>query len=316
LFALSAIVPAKAQTCLTQSQITAPERDGLASVARKLVSDSLAGRVSAVQATSTDDLQKDFSGVGAAIAALQGSSGGVVTVREEYILEVPAHPADDSGQFDCASSGPLRVSFHLPGLKPGRYAVVFTHVTGTPEPRQVSLVLQDISGWKLAGFFQKPLVQSSRDGLWYWQLARQLSARRENWDATLAYQLAQQLDAPVEFFSSANLEKLTTELASAQPADFPTADKPLQLQVEGKTVKIQGFRALVTARNTPGLLALVTCQAGDAATNAAIGVELQRKLPELTHFLQQLLVQSGPNGETTAVPVGATPAPSPAVGHS
>ena len=279
----------------------------------------MSGNIGALQAASAPDLQKDFSGVAQAVAALKPDASGTVTLRALFVLEAPGSPdvprtGPDAALFYCGD-GPQRVTFTLPGLAAGRYAVVFAHVSGVPAPRQVSLVLQQLSGgWKVAGFVQKPLLQAGHDSVWYWQHARDLLKKHEPWNATLSFQIAIQLGTPVEFVSSTNLEKLFAERQAAQPADFPTAEKPLPLQVQGKTVSVLGLAALVSADATAGLTALVPyhtpspASAGtEGAFNSALGFELQRKVPELSHFLAQLLIQYAPDGTATVFSLASVP---------
>ena len=306
---------ARAQSCVTQAQMPAAERDGLAAVARKMTADVLAGDAGALRADSTPELQRDFAGVAQAVTGLHDIQGGTATVRNVYLLDnSTAQAGDDVAQFFCgAYNTPQHVTFTLPGLKTARYAVAMVHVTGVESPRQLSYVLQDLNGWKLAGFLAKPLEQGGHDGVWYWQRARELVAKHELWNAELCFQIAKQLLTPVGFLSSANLEKLVTEQQAAQPGDWPTELKPLVLTADGKQVKVVEVAPLISQRNTADLTLNVAVRADEGveaaaatARNQAIAKELVRKVPELRELFTLMVVttsstQGGPQTSVVAL---------------
>jgi hypothetical protein len=288
-----------AQSCVTQAQMTAPDRDSLAAVARKTTADALSGDAGALRSNSTADLQRDFAGVAQAVTGLRDVQNATVTIRNLYLLDnSAAQPADDVVQFFCgAYNTPQHVTFSLPGLKTGRYAVAVVHVTGTDSPRQLSYVLQDMNGWKLAGFIAKPLQQGGHDGVWYWQRARELVAKHELWNAELSFLIAKQLLTPVGFLSSANQEKLVAEQQAARPSDWPTEEKPFILTADGKQVKVMEVAPLITPRNTADLSVNVVVHPDEAAdasaaspNNQAIAKELVRKIPELREMFTLMVV--------------------------
>jgi len=288
-----------AQTCVTQAQMSGPERDGLAAVARKMSANVLAGDAAALRDSSTPELQKDFAGVAQAITDLSDARTGAVTIRSIYLLDnSTAQTSGEVAQFFCgAYNTPMHVTFTLSDLKAGRYAVVTVHVTGVESPRQLSYVLQDLNGWKLAGFIAKPLFQGGHDGVWHWQRARELQRKHESWNAELSFQIAKQLLTPVGFLSSANLEKLATEEQAAQPGDWPTELRPLVLTVDGKQVKVMEMAPVISARNTADLsisLHVEQEDGGDPATsnarNQAVVKELVRKIPELRELFSLIVV--------------------------
>lgn len=295
--------------------MSAADRDALAAVSRSLMTTALSGNVAALKGMSAPDLEKDFGGVANAVDQMHGASTGVVTVREMYLLT--AAGAQESTYLCGVYTPEMQVTFNLPGLKAGRYAVIFAHVTGTPDARQVTLVLQDLSGWKLAGLVQKPLLQGGHDGLWYWQHARELVGKKQPWAGYFCLELARQLLIPAEFVATTNLDKLTSEVQSARPADWPSADKPFLVQVEGAGVPILAIAPALSMHNSPDLAASVsyTPAASNPAVDRstllamqnAIGAELERKAPDLAGVVTQLLVSaSGPNGAngpTTVVTV-------------
>lgn len=324
--------PASAQTCVTESKMAPAERETLAAVARSMSANALSGNAGALKDASVPDLQRDFAGVASAVVALHDASSGTVTLEGIFLLDnAVARTPDEESQFFCgAYSTGHNVTFTLPGLKPSRYAVVFVHVTGTAEPKQLSYVLQDLNGWKLAGFVQKPLQQGGHDGVWWWQHARELVKQHELWNASLCFQIARQLVTPVGFVSSANLDKLIAEQQAAQPVDWPSEDQPYSLRVDGKPELLTDITAVVSPHNAPEVTATVTYRAskpsvdgtkpdgapadstvgaadssGVQAEQQAIGAELQRKVPELQSFLTQLVIapDKDPGGQATVLPI-------------
>jgi hypothetical protein len=291
----------------------AADRDALAARARSLTADALSGDAGAMREASASDLQRDFSGVASAVLTLHPDSGGVVTITSLFLLDNSgAKPDSGASQFFCgAYNTPEHVTFTLPGLKPVRYAVAFVHVTGVPEPRQITYVLQDQIGWKLAGFVQKPLQAAGHDGVWYWQHARELVKDRQLWNAELCYQIARQLVTPVGFVSSANLDKLLAEQQAAQPVDWPTEDKPLLLTVDGRNLPISEITPLLSSHDSEPIAASVVYQAPSDAASAdaaavstlqkAIAAALEAKVPELQTFVKQLVITSRPPGQTTVI---------------
>lgn len=284
--------------------MSAPDRDALAAIARKSTADALSGDADALRNNSTPDLQRDFAGVAQAVTNLRDAQSGTVTLRNLYLLDnSSAHPADDVQFFCGAYNTPQHVTFTLPGLKTGRYAVAVVHVSGIESPRQLSYVLQDMNGWKLAGFIAKPLQQGGHDGVWYWQHARDLAAKHELWNAALCFQMAKQLLTPVGFLSSANHEKLDAEQHAALPTDWPTEDKPLVLTADGRQMKVVEMAPLISPRNTADLsvnVAVHPDESADAsasaqgkqgtASNQAIAKELVRKVPELRELFTLMIV--------------------------
>ncbi len=284
--------------------MTATERDSLATTARTLTVDALAGNVAAFKAASAPAIERDFAGVADAVGLLhQSASDGAVTVRSLFILDNPANSANSSGPFVCDQDG---VTFNLAGLQPGRYAVAFVHVTGTADPRQISFVFQDISGWKLAGFVQKPLEQGNHDAVWYWRRGREWKAAGKPWSATLAFQMAVQLGSPVTFLSSTNLEKLVAEEQAARPADWPSEDKPLVLVVDGRQVHIQELAPFVAGHDSPDVAVALrfpqldgTTAAVDGCPSKQVAEALAKKFPELIDFVSRAEVTcKGPQSQS------------------
>jgi hypothetical protein len=229
---------ARAETCVTQSAMTATERDALVTAARGLAAKVQAGDASGLRAATVAEYAKDFGGIGDVVASTAPKlKGGTLTVEQVYVLDASQlkRAADGStpdAQFFCSLNHSMsEADFLIPGLLPGRYGFAIVDVTNTPAPWRLSFLLrQDPGGWAMAGFYPKPLTAAGHDGLWYWTQARTMTARKEHWNAWLYYQQAERLLLPANFIQTTHLEKLHTEQAAATPtavSDGVGPDNPL-----------------------------------------------------------------------------------------
>ncbi len=216
---------ARAETCITQSAMTATERDALATAARALATKVQAGDTSGLRAATVAEYAKDFGGIGDVVASTAPKlKGGTLTVEQVYVLDATqlkpaANGAAPDAQFFCSLNHSMNeADFSIPGLIPGRYGFAMVDVRDTPAPWRLSFLLrQDPGGWAMAGFYPKPLTAAGHDGLWYWTQARTMAARKEHWNAWLYYQQAESLLRPANFIQSTHLEKLQAEQVAATP---------------------------------------------------------------------------------------------------
>lgn len=229
---------ASAEVCTTQSQMTATDRDALVAAAHSLAAKVQANDVSGLQAATAAEYAKDFSGIGAVVGSTAAKvKDGTLTVEQVYLLDgTQLKRAPDGSmpeaQFFCSLNKSVsEADFLISGLAPGRYGFVMVDVTDTSSPWRLSFLLrQDQSRWTMAGFYPKPLSAAGHDGLWYWKQARTMKAQKEQWNAWLYYQLAENLLVPVNFIQSTHLEKLKTEASSAAPptlSEGVSAEAPL-----------------------------------------------------------------------------------------
>ena len=244
---------ARAETCITQSAMTATERDALATAARSLAAKVQAGDASGLRAATVPEYAKDFGGIGDVVASTAPKlKGGTLTVEQVYVLDASElkRAADGSAsdaQFFCSLNHSIaEADFLIPGLIPGRYGFAIVDVTNTPAPWRLSFLLrQDPGGWAMAGFYPKPMTAAGHDGLWYWTQARTMAARKEHWNAWLYYQQAESLLRPTNFIQSTHLEKLHTEQAAATPtpvSDGVGPDNPLVVKgADGAEYRFTGL---------------------------------------------------------------------------
>jgi hypothetical protein len=230
---------AHAVSCTTESQMTAAQRTSLQQAALALGHDAQAGNLTALQAQTIADVASKFSGIANSVQAIQPFlQNATVTVDALYLLN-----ASDlaTAQFFCGVPGsPLIVTLTIPNLPPGQYALAILHATGVEHPQQVSMILSSASaagGWKLAGFFTRPMTLGGHDGVWFWQQARAYAAKKQDWNAWFYYQTAEYLLNPVDFLASPNFEKLQREAEDVQPGGLP-AEQPMQLSGNGQNYDV------------------------------------------------------------------------------
>jgi hypothetical protein len=229
---------ASAETCTTQSQMTATDRDALMVVARGLAEKVQANDVSGLQAATASEYAKDFSGIGTVVGTTSAKvKGGTPVVEQVYLLDGTElkRGADGSlpeAQFFCSlNKTSAEADFMISGLAPGRYGFAIVDVSDTSSPWRLSFLLRQEQGkWTMAGFYPKPLSAAGHDGLWYWTQARTMTAQKEHWNAWLYYKAAESLLTPANFIQSTHLEKLKAEASAAAPpalSEGVSADAPL-----------------------------------------------------------------------------------------
>jgi hypothetical protein len=231
-------VAASAEVCTTQSQMTPADRDALVAVARGLAAKVQSNDVSGLQASTSAEYAKDFSGIGTVVGGTAAKvAGGSLAVEQVYLLDATElkRGADGSlpeAQFFCSLNKTVaEADFLITGLTPGRYGFAMVDVEGGSLPWRLSFLLrQDNGQWGMAGFYPKPLSAAGHDGIWYWTQARTMATQKERWNAWLYYQQAESLLQPVNFVQSTHLDKLRTEKNAAAPtvlSEGVSAEAPL-----------------------------------------------------------------------------------------
>jgi hypothetical protein len=229
---------ARAEVCTTQSQMTATDRDALATAGRGLAAKVQANDVSGLRAATVSEYAKDFGGIGEVVGTTAARvKGGTLKVEQVYLLDGTELKRGTDGaapdaQFFCTlNKSVAEADFLIPGLAPGRYGFVIVDVPDGSSPWRLSFLLrQDQGQWAMAGFYPKPLMAAGHDGLWYWTQARTMTAQKERWNAWLYYQQAESLLRPANFIQSTHLEKLKTEETTAAPpalSEGVSAESPL-----------------------------------------------------------------------------------------
>ena len=250
LFALAlagsmSIPSAYAASCMTASQMTAAQRETLSSIAQSMIGQVQSGDVQGLRAATIPPVAADFTGIANSAQTLKPLiQQAKLTVDNLYAFETAQGPAGSEGmQFFCSPpNSNMMVVLNFNNLPAGKYAMVILHATGVQQPQQISLVLAQTEGdrWKLAGFFNKPMLTAGHDGIWYWTQARDYSQKKMNWDAWFYYQNAAFLLDPVDFLSSPNMDKLRHETDQVRPENLPGMN-PMPLSASGSTFQVIGL---------------------------------------------------------------------------
>lgn len=231
-------VSAYATSCTTEAQMTAAERDALASTARNLVSAVQTGNIAGLRAETISSVAEQFGAIAAAANRLKPMlQSATITVNDVYAMDASTEPAGQAKtEFYCGSPVVMLTFDNLP---PGKYGLAIVHATGVPKPQQISLILSQENGsrWMLAGFLNRPMVEGGHNGLWYWEQAREYASKDQKWSAYLYYQTAAYLLNPAQFVSSPNFQKLNREMDQAKPANVPGA-KPMMLDANGSAFAV------------------------------------------------------------------------------
>jgi hypothetical protein len=234
------VLTAGASTCKTESQLTPADRDALSNATRSLVRAVQSGDVQSLQVNTIPAVAADFSGIAQTVQTLKPLiQQATITINNLYFLDASTEAAG-SPRTDFYCGTPV-VVMNFNGLPPGTYGLALVHASGVPNPQQISLVLaKSANRWMLAGFFAKPMLDAGHTGLWYWSSARTYAQKRMNWDAWFYYKMAAGLLQPVDFLTSANLQKLQRETDQVHPENLP-GSKPLLLSANGATYEVTGI---------------------------------------------------------------------------
>ncbi len=233
----------RAELCTTQSQMSAADREAIASAARSLATAVQADDLAGLKAQTVAEYAKDFGGISYVVGnTAPRVKDGAAVVDQVYLLDATMVKRQTDGslpdaQFFCSlNKSPRETDFVIPNLPPGRYAFAMVDVASTPAWRLSFLMRQDAGRWLLAGLFPQAQTAAGHDGLWYWRQARLYAAAKEPWNAWLYYQQAQSLLRPAGFVQSTHLEQLRTEAAKAAPpalSEGVGADTPLVVKGAG-----------------------------------------------------------------------------------
>jgi len=232
-----------AQTCQTRDEVPEPSRKAVENASQQLLDQAIRGDVAAMQTSAITSLQARFGGIAAAVTDHKAVfAGDHATIRTLFTLATGETPSPD-GQFYCgvfSANGQSGTSaeFALPGLPTGKYAIVIYDLAGTEGPHALTVILQDVGGWKLAGFYIRPQSAAGHDGLWYLQRARDFKAKGQNHNAWFYYVTSWNLMAPVNFMSTKLLTTINEESSSIRPKDVPEDGGAAPFSFNGRTYKI------------------------------------------------------------------------------
>lgn len=282
-----------AQECSQANEIEPALRAAIDNAASQFIQEAAHGDVQSLRKGSIPSVAAAFDGVQQAVTHDKGLLGDQVTIRRDYFLDASKVTAPlPRAEFFCGVYGsnghtPSSSSFAIPNLAPGQYALVLTNVTGGKIPYMVTVILQNLQGqWKLAGYFPKPGEVSGHDAVWYVQQARKYKQQGELHNAWFYYVVAWQIYSPVDFMSSMQLDKLSSEIQSARPADVPVTEAVPLLAANGRTYNLT--QAFAVPDDHGQLSLVVKYRATDVSNtaqsfqdNSAVIKALVTRFPEL-----------------------------------
>jgi hypothetical protein len=260
LFAASLMVlagfPAWSQTCQGHDEIPAPVRTALETTAQQTYDQASRGDINTLKANSVPSLQSNFNGIAAAVNDNKDAfAGAKPQLRTSFLLDNTGAPPNSDGTFYCGVYGAKGVSsggaqFSLPGLDPGKkYAVVIQDFVGNKGPYLLTTILEDLNGWKIAGFQVRPVSAAGHDGLWYLKQARDYKSKGQAHNAWFYYATSWELLAPIPAMNTTLLGNIQEESNGILPKDVPVEGKPIAYTANGKTYTITDMSTFKTDKN-------------------------------------------------------------------
>src|SRR5271156_6540760 len=191
---------AAGESCTTQSEMAAADRDRLVATALVLAQKVQANDVEGLRALALPEYDKNPGPMTNLVASVSPKlKDAALVVEQVYLLDasglgsgVDGKPAD--AEFFCSlNQSSAAADFLIPGLPAGRYGFVIVHAASVKAPWSLSFLLRQERGWSMAGFYPKPLTAAGHNGLWYWREARELAKQGQRWNAYLFYRESQTL---------------------------------------------------------------------------------------------------------------------------
>src|ERR1700722_20105844 len=264
--------------CTTQGQMAEAQRTALVDAARKLASAVQSGNTGAVKALTIPKVRDQFDPIANTIEQTSPMlAGATITIDALYALDASDLKADvEDTAFFCGMAGsPLHVDITIPQLPKGKYALTLVHATGVQKPQQIAFLLQNDADWQLAGLFIKPLLVAGHDSVWYWTKARAFNQKNQKWNAYFYYTTAAYLATPVDFMTSANLDKLNQEAAGARPDGLPGA-QPMEIKAGTQAYSVNDVHTDGSLGGLDLVLHYTTTDTADPVAARARNLELMK----------------------------------------
>jgi hypothetical protein len=291
---------AAAQTCSSGADLDAATKSAIDAAGKQYLDMSKNGDVAGLRANAIPAISGDFGAIEQAVISNKAYfAEGTATVTGTYLLDASqAKAALPRADFYCGIyNSPDRLSFSIPNLPPGKYAIVIQKVSGGKDPITLTLILQQIgSAWKLAGYYPRLDAIGGHDGQWYLNQARQSKAQGKSHEAWFYYLTAWELTAPVNFMSTPQLDKLADEMQSARPADLPSSNTPLSLSANGKVFKVTELTAVPVDNKLDLRVIYQNANAADSGAafqdNMAVIRAIVAKYPELREAFDSVIARA------------------------
>jgi len=238
------LVPARAETCKTSSDMDDASRSAIVSGAQRYFDLAASGDVATLRQNSVPAAASDFSAIEAVVkdhhTEIAGSHG---TARPPFLLEAEGGTSAQAeffcGVFDRRGQTSDSAVFRFDGLPPGKYAVVILDAAASKPPTTVSFVLQQQgTDWKVRALSIAPTQAAGHATEWFVSRARDYKTKGQLHNAWLYYLQARILISPLPFMSTAASDKLYDESQPLLPADFPSGGRSADLVAGGATYKL------------------------------------------------------------------------------
>jgi hypothetical protein len=297
---LAAGLTLQGQTCSSGQDLDAPMKGAIETAAKRYLDMSKNGDVAELKANSIPQITGDFAAIEQAVVTNKPYlADGQTTIAATYLLDASDAKAPlEHAEFYCGiyNLAADRVGFFIPNLPPGRYAIVIQKVSGK-DPITLTLVLQNAgTAWKLAGYYPRLDSIGGHDGEWYLAKAREFKAKGELHNSWLYYLTAWDLIAPVNFISTAQLDKIADEMQGVRPTDLPSDSAPLNLSTNGSVFKITELTAVPVDNNLDVRIRYDNAQAGNSAVafqdNMAVLKATIAKYPEFREAFNSVIVRA------------------------
>jgi hypothetical protein len=298
LICLSALV-ARAQTCLTTTDMEAASASALGSTATRFYDMAARGDSASLRQEAITSLASNFSGIENAVKENQANLSGIRPVaRPAFLLKAEGTAPLERAEFLCGvfgAQGQTRDSavFIIPNLPPGDYGIVTLDAASQQGAYTVSFVLQQQgNAWKLGGFYAKPSQIAGHDSNWFATQARELKSKGQLRNAWFYYGEARELMVPVPFMATATTDKLYDEMQAVKPADLP----PLDLAAGGKTFKITDLFPVPVGHDFDLVVKYQSADVSDSGKtfqdNLAVMKALLAKYPEFRDAFGGIVVRA------------------------
>jgi hypothetical protein len=307
---------AAAQTCQTADEIDPATRRALETSARQDFDFAAKGDVASLRQSAIPSVASDFGGIEAAVKESQADfSNAQIAVRPPFLLQAEGKDPLPRAEFLCGvfgKSGQTANSavFVIPNLPPGDYGIVTVDVA-SKVPMTLSLVLQKVGAdWKLGGYYARAAQAAGHDGKWFLERARAFKAKGQNLNAWLYYVKARDLMVPVPFMSTLATDQAYDESQSLQPAQVPSAQRPLEISAEGNVFRITSMFP-IGVENDVDLVVKYRCSSVANATqtyqqNMAAIRALVAKYPEFRDGFAAIIARAvEPSGKDYGTMVAA-----------
>ena len=294
-----------AEECQMGSGIDGATRSALDRTTQQFFQQAKAGDSAGMQQNAIPAVSNNFSGVQNALAQNKDNfASATETMREVYLLNAPGNATIQRAEFNCGIfNSPDRVSFVIPNLPPGKYALVITDVKGGKSPLTVSYILQQDGGgaWKLAGFYVRNTQIGGHDGSWFLEQAKAYKAKGQMHDAWFYGLTAWDLLAPVPFMSTDKLDRIYDDAQASKPQDLPQ-EKENTVTAGSKTFRLSNM-FVVPIENGLGLVVKyqspdISNTAQTFADNMAVMKAVIAKYPEFRDAFGSIVARAvSPSGQ-------------------